>query len=274
MIHITAVPVNPEKSFRNNTFLLIGEDGKVIMLVNQNKDTYDRKTDEYIVAYIDLLGVTNKIKSKDSQLAMNKLHNLYTFSVKLTRDVQIEENQNIQFKIFSDNIIIAKKLSNQIPQRTQEIRSLLMCAGHFQELSASDSVGWLLRGGISIGQLFIDDIMVWGEALLKSYYLEDKVANYPRIIIDKDIVNEIIQNNVLCEYLRKDFDNLYFLNFLNDCHFCGEMLMNGFQIMQKEAGIKIDEKLYQKFSWHMNFVNAELDRKNEKKDRNYRLSML
>ena len=40
----------------------------VIMLVNQNKDTYDRKTDEYIVAYIDLLGVTNQIKSKDSQL--------------------------------------------------------------------------------------------------------------------------------------------------------------------------------------------------------------
>ena len=109
---------------------------------------------------------------------------------------------------------------------------------------------------------------------MKSYYLEDKIANYPRIIIDKDIVKEIIQNNVLCEYLRKDFDNLYFLNFLNDCHFCGKMLMNGFQIMQEEAGINIDEKLYQKFSWHMNFVNAELDRKNEKKDRNYRLSML
>ena len=49
---------------------MIGEDGKVIMLINQNKDTYDRKTDEYIVAYIDLLGVTNKIKSKDSQLAI------------------------------------------------------------------------------------------------------------------------------------------------------------------------------------------------------------
>ena len=87
-------------------------------------------------------------------------------------------------------------------------------------------------------------------------------------------MNEIIQNNVLCEYLRKDFDDLYFLNFLNDCHFCGEMLMNGFQIMQEEVGKKIDEKLYQKFSWHMNFVNAELNRKNEKKDRKFRLSML
>lgn len=75
-----------------------------------------------------------------------------------------------------------------------------MCAGHFQELSVSDSVEWLLRGGISIGQLFIDDVMVWGEALLNAYYLEDKVANYPRIIIDKNIVSEIIQNNILSEY--------------------------------------------------------------------------
>ena len=45
-------------------------------------------------------------------------------------------------------------------------------------------MGWLLRGGISIGQLLIDDVMVWGETLLKSYYLEDKIANYPRIISD------------------------------------------------------------------------------------------
>lgn len=243
------------------------------MLVNQNVDTYDRKTDEYIVAYIDLLGVTNRIKSKNNQLSMNKLYNLYTFSVDLTEEIQFEENKNIQFKIFSDNIIIAKKLSNEASQRNRDIHSLLMCAGHFQELSTSDSVGWLLRGGISIGQLFIDDVMVWGEALLKSYYLEDKIANYPRIIIDKNVVNEITRNNLLCGYLRKDFDNLYFLNFLNDCHFCGETLMNGFQIMQKDIGKNIDEKIYQKLSWHMNFVNDELDRKNEKKDKKYRLSM-
>ena len=243
------------------------------MLVNQNIDSYNRKTDEYIVAYIDLLGVTNRINSKDNQLAMNKLYNLYTFSVNLTKEIQIKENKNIQFKIFSDNIILAKKLSTEKSQRSRDMHILLMCAGHFQELSTSDSIGWLLRGGISIGQLFIDDVMVWGEALLKSYYLEDKIANYPRIIIDQNTINEIMQNNVLNKYLRKDFDNLYFLNFLNDCHFCGERLMKGFQIMQEEIGKNMDEKTYQKLSWHMNFVNAELDRKNEKKDKKYRLSM-
>ena len=243
------------------------------MLVNQNVDMYDCKTDTYIVSYIDLLGVSNRINSTNQQLAMNKLHNLYTFSVNITKEVAIKENKDIQFKVFSDNIIIAKKLSIETEQRKRDIRSLLMCAGHFQELSASDSVGWLLRGGISIGQLFIDDVMVWGDALSKSYYLEDKIANYPRIIIDKSVVDEIIQDNQLSEYMRKDFDNLYFLNFLNDCHFCGERLMNGFQIMQREVGNDIDDKTYQKFSWHMNFVNSELDRKNEKQDMNYRLSM-
>jgi len=135
-------------------------------------------------------------------------------------------------------------------------------------------VGWLLRGGISIGKLFIDDVMVWGEALLKSYYLEDKVANYPRIIIDKRVIGEINKDSQLIEYIRKDFDGLYFLNFLNDCHFCGEMLMNGFEKMQKEIGKSIDERTYQKFCWHMNFVNSELDRKDEKKDRDYRLTII
>jgi|GEM_PF-2997111 hypothetical protein len=45
------------------------------MLVNQNADNYDRKTEEYIVAYLDLLGITKRIEAIEQQeLAMNKLH--------------------------------------------------------------------------------------------------------------------------------------------------------------------------------------------------------
>ena len=170
------------------------------MFVNQNANAYDRKTDTYIVAYIDFLGMTNRIKGTDRLLVMNKLYNLYAFSIKLTKDIEIEENQDIRFKIFSDNIIITKSLSTETEQHKRDIRSLLMCAGYFQELTVSDSVGWLLRGGISIGQLFIDDVMVWGDALLKAYYFEDKIANYPRIIIDKNVVDEITDNKQLNEY--------------------------------------------------------------------------
>ena len=244
------------------------------MLVNQSIDNYDRKTGTYIVVYLDILGITNRIKGKDEKgLALNKLYNLYTHTIKTTKMIQIQENKDIQFKIFSDNIIIAKRVSEDKEQRMKDIRSLLMCAGHLQELAASDSVGWMLRGGITIGQLFIDDVMVWGEALVKAYYLEDKVAAYPRVIIDNIVVQEIIGNELLKEYLRLDFDNLYFLNYLNDCSFCGQMLMEGFEIMKAEVNNRFDEKIYQKFCWHMNFINSELDKKNQKKDKKYRLSM-
>ena len=109
--------------------------------------------------------------------------------------------------------------------------------------------------------------------LLTAYELEDKVANYPRVIIDEDVVNEISSVQDLQEYLRLDFDGLYYLNYLADCHFCGRMLMQGFEIMKKEVGYTYNERLKQKFLWHMKFVNDELDRKNEKKDIKYRLSM-
>lgn len=89
------------------------------MFVNENADAYDRKMDTYIVAYIDLLGMTSRIRGADKLLVMNKLYNLYTFSMKLTKDIQIEENQDIQFKIFSDNIIIAKRLSVETVQRKE-----------------------------------------------------------------------------------------------------------------------------------------------------------
>ena len=245
-----------------------------MMFVNQNADAYDRETEEYIVAYLDLLGVTNRIKDySQDEISMNKLHNLYTFSMSIMKEIQIEENKDIRFKIFSDNIIIAKKISSDLEQRKKDIKSLLRCTGHFQELAASDSVGWMLRGGVAIGQLYIDEVMVWGKALLTAYELEDKVANYPRVIIDEDVVNEISSVQDLQEYLRLDFDGLYYLNYLADCHFCGRMLMQGFEIMKKEVGYTYNERLKQKFLWHMKFVNDELDRKNEKKDIKYRLSM-
>ena len=65
------------------------------MLVNQSIDNYDRKTGTYIVAYLDILGITNRIKGKDEKgLALNKLYNLYTHTIKTTKMIQIQENKD------------------------------------------------------------------------------------------------------------------------------------------------------------------------------------
>ena len=240
------------------------------MLINQNKDLYNRTTEQYIAAYLDILGVTSRIKnSEDEKISIKKLHNLYTHSIDLTRRIAIKGNEDIKFKIFSDNIIIAKKITPETLK--DDIYCLLACVGHFQETAASDSVGWLLRGGIAIEELFIDDVMVWGKALLRSYELEDKIAVYPRVIIDNKVVSLISKSDKSYDYIRYDFDGFAFLNFLNNCHFVGKMLMDGFELMKKEAGVHPNDRILQKLIWHKNFVNSELDRKNEKTDLKYRL---
>lgn len=244
------------------------------MLVNGNIDSYDRETSEYIVAYIDLLGITAEMK-QDSDIqknSMNKLYNLYTHSISSTRMIKWEENKDIDFKIFSDNILISKKLSSNKDKRKKEIKSLIYCVTHFQELAASDSVGWLARGGISIGELFVDDVMVWGQALLKSYYLEDNIAIYPRIILDNRVVDVLQNSEDLSDFVRKDSDGMFYLNYLAMCHFCGEPLSRGFDMIQKNT--PLNERIKQKLYWHMEFVNRELDLKDEKQDRNYRLKWL
>lgn len=239
-------------------------------MIKQNADKYDMTTSQYIVAYLDLLGVTDRIKSDDGYqiIAMNKLHNLYTFTIDLASKIAIEGYQDIQFKIFSDNIIIAKKLSEQPDRRLLDIKCLLNCVSHFQCLSVEDGVGWLVRGGITVGELFLDETMVWGKALLKAYNLECRIAIYPRIIIDCEMLSEIVTNKELSEYVLQDFDNMYFLNYLCIQHFGGRLLMNGFAIMQDELESKISETIYQKLCWHMNYVNKELDKKNEKGEKN------
>ena len=240
------------------------------MLVNQNKDAYARTTEKYVVAYIDLLGVTAKIKdSAQEQISMNKLHNLYTFSINLTREITITGNKDIIFKIFSDNILIAKKITESTIK--DDIYCVLSCVGHFQELAASDSVGWLLRGGITIGDLFIDDVMVWGNALLRAYQLEDKVSIFPRVIIDKKVIDLISPEDKSYGFIRYDIDGFAFLNFLNNCHFVGERLMLGFELMKADAGTAPNDRILQKLIWHKNFVNNELDLKNEKGEEKYRL---
>lgn len=110
--------------------------------------------------------------------------------------------------------------------------------------------------------------MVWGQALLKTYDLESNIAIYPRIVLDSTVVNEVQKNDELSDFIRKDFDGVYFLNYLSMCHFYGEMLSSGFEMIQENNLLYRNERIYQKLYWHMEFINRELDRKMSKKIKN------
>lgn len=240
-------------------------------------DVYDREQKVYAVAYLDILGITNQIKSnKEVQLdALNTLQNLYTSILELADPQKgIKKYEHIQFKIFSDNIIIVKQLSQN--DEANDVVSLLNCVSNFLCSAVGDSVGWLVRGGITIGDFYIDDTIVWGPALLRTYELEDKIAIYPRIILDEIVINALSSSTIKNDFVRVDKDGFRFLNYMDIWHFSGQIVSAAFENMKagaRKADGTYPDKVLQKLSWHMNYINTELDKKNEKKDRKYRLTL-
>ena len=86
------------------------------MKIRSAIDAYDRKQEPYVVAYLDVLGMTKRIKdSIEKQTeSLNVIHNLFTYIYELSDPkTGIKKYSDIKFKAFSDNIIIAKRLSSQ-----------------------------------------------------------------------------------------------------------------------------------------------------------------
>ena len=52
------------------------------------------------------------------------------------------------------------------------------------------SQGFFIRGALCKGLLHQDNDMVFGEALIRAHSLESTVANYPRVMITRDIVED------------------------------------------------------------------------------------
>jgi len=50
--------------------------------------------------------------------------------------------------------------------------------------------GFLLRGGVTRGQLFHDSGLVFGPALIEAYELESKIASTPRVMLSKELSAE------------------------------------------------------------------------------------
>ena len=168
----------------------------------------------------------SKAASRDSgyrRLRPFRLHNLYTSIIELTNPQKgIKKYENIQFKIFSDNIIIAKQLSQE--NKANDVVTLLSCVSNFLCSAVGDGVGWLVRGGITIGDFYIDDTIVWGPALLRAYELEDQLAIYPRIILDETVTNVLSSSTIKNDFVRVDKDGFRFLNYMDIWHFSGQFV--------------------------------------------------
>ena len=243
---------------------------------NKSKDI---TTSKYLVAYLDFLGGVNLIKNDKNNVNLSKIKQIYTFVLDKAMEIEKKETiKKIKYKIFSDNVIIASKIEMKTGlQIKRSVINFFYLVALFQIYALEQN--YLLRGGITVGDLYIDKDMVWGKALVRAYEQESKEAIYPRVIIDKsvedDIFNKIYYDSVNFQKINccHDDDTKLFLDYLSLTYsdsmkeFVKEWSSNHKnKILEYKNKSDVDsKKILEKLIWHKKYFNSFCDNKNLQK---------
>jgi hypothetical protein len=183
-----------------------------------------------VVAFVDILGFLDLIGTAEKNNTQNKflqkLHHALSTSRGWLEDnvdgvAQLKELVSKDFyvlKAFTDNIVMGWPVRDD---GESELGSAIMKLADFQFTMSLE--GFFVRGGIAVGDAYIDDITVFGGALSQAYNAESRLARDPRIVLAKSAVDAVKQH---LEYygdplhapqtreLLCDADGQWFVNYL------------------------------------------------------------
>ena len=118
----------------------------------------------------------------------------FLFTVKDHIKLAHEENIDVEMSLFSDSIILSygvqetTRFVDWYRQFSQVLNDLCRLQFHFA------AEGVFFRGGLSYGELYHDGNICFGPSLIKAVNLEEKVARYPCVAVDDDIVGRIVRD--------------------------------------------------------------------------------
>lgn len=175
----------------------------------------DTQYTQYYVAFLDILGFKDRV----TQDPCEKILKMYELLGNMHDTYFVEEPEerknNIKVKIMSDSICIYIKAS--ITNALDELMKFcvaVQCSLLIQEPCT------FVRGGITCGDMYAKDDIMFGPALTKAYLLEEKNAKVPRIIIRKSTLDygkkgmdeEILK--YVGSYVFRDDDAFYALDYI------------------------------------------------------------
>ena len=223
-------------SLLKHGFLICNKEGH-ISIINAE---YDRG----YVAFLDILGFTNKVESKE-------FHDIFdAFQIIKSERKNNDDNLTaIETRIvfFSDSIIVT----------SHELSSVVSISSQLS-LQIMRLLNLGVRGGISYGQYFHRGSVVFGPAIIDAYELENK-AEYSRIIMKKE--DDCSWYNFLCTDKTEDFYSINIFNevlsYSTDSHFV-ELKKNKEWILEMINNHEISktEKIRKKYSWLIKPFNA------------------
>jgi hypothetical protein len=187
-------------------------------------------------------------------------------------------------RVFSDSILFACPIENDV-ESLNFIEGIDEFSFIFTELQSLQlqlvNEGYFLRGAISVDELFMDDVIIYGMGIIDSYEAENKAAKYPRIILtetarflleeiveksdvlynDNKIMRDLNRRNYLEHYARKDDDDLYFVNYLEvinigDYPFLDELEKHKQMVEDRLNQYRDNPCVLQKYQWVAKYHNS------------------
>ena len=141
-----------------------------------------------VVVYLDILGYREVMRGCDSRESGNaQLRQLKAAVKESSHWVKDDFGGSDSLpprwvtKVFTDNIVIGNPVFDPSNLAEPEIGGLFGSLGFFQMSMIRH--GYLVRGAIAVGDLYMDDDVVFGPALLEAYDGEQKLARDPRIVL-------------------------------------------------------------------------------------------
>jgi len=186
-------------------------------------------------------------------------------------DVWPTEKDRYALKAFTDNIVIGWPVRGD---GESELGSIFSNIAFFQLRMATN--GFFLRGAISLGDAYVDDVVVLGSAFLEAYQGEAQARN-PRIILT-DTANAAVRKHLTYyshphyapQYsdLYQDSDEKCFVNYLEtilaageECPFFDELQKHKDNITQRLEQFHSDSKIQAKYIWAANYHNFFCDQR-------------
>lgn len=235
-----------------------GED-TIKAFMHEMESIENKQFDQYIIAYIDFLGMKEKMKQENSFESLQIMRFLIN-NVKRNASFisKINSLQEFEIKIFSDNIVIAQKVDNEMLR--DQIVSLINLVSLIQ-FEAFFQFDFPLRGGITIGELYIDNSVVWGTGLIEAYRIESSLAVYPRVIVSNGVLNRYEnckqESLNLYAFIKKDTDGFWFVNYFLAAPNIQLIPEISASLQDKaKSHVNEDDRTRQKINWIISFFNS------------------
>ncbi len=199
------------------------------------------------VAFLDILGFAGFVEGDAESVSPKHLERLLNClaEVRSTTEASL-----FNLRSFSDSIVLAADLAPE-----PVIRLLVSVVG-LQRTFINRGV--LVRGGIALGKHYADAESVYSQALVRAFRLEHDNARFPRILLDDNLLDWLMNDEECTSELReqlsslllRDRDGQIFISYLD-----GALIESHANLIDSYNGQRMTASVLDKVQWLARYHN-------------------